>query len=224
MSHLTGTLPVMPEGGIAITQKHTQEIVVPVPNTMDLYEPFSRQLGRQIAELIASLQPDLRALHEAVQQIAYSGIAEALQLALRQMAEMNSVSGIPARQQETMALIAATSQPLPVPTSQELWEAEAALRENLPGTPEQVERVGQLSEAIAADPQQRELIRRVGDTLERAGLSKVPPVALSALLYWWLCHAPSLPLAAEVTPAQASDYLGVITVVLTVLFGLWPRN
>jgi len=61
-----------------------QEIVVSAWNAMDSYEPFSRQFARQVAETIASLQPDLRPLHEAVQQIAYSGIGEAAQLILRQ--------------------------------------------------------------------------------------------------------------------------------------------
>ena len=214
----------MSEDGFPITQSQVQEIVVPARNAMDLYEPFSRQLARQIAEMIASLQPDLRVLHEAVQQIAYSAIGEALQPVLRQMAEINSASGILVRQREAMASIAAAFQALPVPTAQKLWEAEAALRDNLPETPEQVKRVEQLSETIAADPRQRELIRCAVDTLERADLSKVPPAAVSALLYWWLCHVLSLPLTGEVTSAQAADYLGVVTVVLTVLFGLWPRS
>jgi hypothetical protein len=214
----------MSDDGFAITQSRVQEIVVPAGDAMELYEPFSCQLARQITEMIASLQPDLRMLHEAVQQIAYSAVGEALQPVLRQMAEMNSVSGILARQREAMASIAASFQVLPVPTAQDLWKAEAALRENLPETPEQVERTEQLSETIAADPRQRELIRRVVDTLEQADLSKVPPIAVSALLYWWLCHVLSLPLTGEVTSAQAADYLGVVTVVLTVLFGLWPRS
>ncbi len=214
----------MSEDGFAMTQSQVQEIVVPARNAMDLYEPFSRQLASQVAEMIASLQPDLRPLHEAVQQIAYSGIGEAIQPILRQIAEMNSIGGILARQREAMASIAASFQLLPVPTAQELWEAEAAFRENFPETPEQIEQAEQLSETITADPRQRELIKRVVDTLEHAGLSKVPPVALPALLYWWLCHVLSLPLTGEVTSAQAADYLGVVTVVLTVLFGLWARN
>jgi len=215
---------LMSDGGFAITQSQVQEIVVPARNAMDLYEPFSCQLARQITEMFARLQPDLRVLHEAMLQIAYSGIGEALQSVLRQIAEINSASGILARQREAMASLAASFQPLPVPTAQDLRAAQAALRENLPETPEQVKRVEQVSETIAADPRQRELIRRVVDTLEQADLSKVPPVVVSALLYWWLCHVLSLPLTGEVTSAQAADYLGVVTVVLTVLFGLWPRS
>lgn len=133
MSYLAGTLPPMSEDEFVITHSCVVEIVVPARNAMDHYEPFS-QLAHQIAEMVASLQPDLRVLHEALQQIAYSGIGEALQPILRQMAEMNSISGILARQRETMAAIAASFQPLPVPTAQELREAEAALRESLPET------------------------------------------------------------------------------------------
>jgi hypothetical protein len=46
------------EGGFAATQRQMQEIVAPTRNAMDLYEPFSRQLARKIAKMIASLQPD----------------------------------------------------------------------------------------------------------------------------------------------------------------------
>lgn len=46
------------DGGFAITQRQVQEIVAPTRNAMDLYEPFSRQFERQIARMIASLQPD----------------------------------------------------------------------------------------------------------------------------------------------------------------------
>jgi hypothetical protein len=59
---------------------------------------------------------------------------------------MNSISGILARQREAMASIAASFQPLPVPTPQELWEAEAALRRNFPDAPEQVEQVEQVEQ------------------------------------------------------------------------------
>ena len=215
---------LVPEDEFTATQSQVREIVVLARDAMDLYESFPHQLARQIAETIASLQPNLRVLHEAVQQVAYSGIGEALQPLLRQIAEMNSISGILARQREAMASIAVSFQPLPVPTDQELWEAEAALRENLPETPEQVKRVVQLSGTIAADPRQRELIRRVGDTLKQADLSKIPPVAFSALLYCWLCHALSLPLTGEATSAQVAEYLAVVSVVLTVLFGSWPRS
>jgi hypothetical protein len=213
----------MSDDGAATTQSQVQEIVVPMRDAMDGDEPFSAQLARQLGEMIASLQPDLSVLHEAVEQIAYAHISDALQPILSQIAEMNSVSGILARQREALASIAASFRPLPVPTAQELWEAEAALREKLPETPAQVKRVEQISETIAADPRQRELIKRVGDVLEQANFSKVPPVT-SALLYWWLCHVLGLPLTGAVTPAQAADYLGVVTVVLTVLFGLRPRS
>jgi hypothetical protein len=123
-----------------------------------------------------------------------------------------------------MASITASFEPLPVPTAQELREAEAALRENLTGTPEQAMQVEQLSKTMTTDPRQRELIRRASEALEQADLSMVPPVATAALLYWWLCHVLSLPVTGAVTPNRASDYLGVVTVVLTVLFGLWPRD
>lgn len=77
---------------------------------------------------------------------------------------------------------------------------------------------------MTSNSRQHELIKCMGDALEQADLSKVPPVALPALLYWSLCHGLSLPLTGEVTPDRASDYLAVVTVVLTVLFGLWPRD
>jgi hypothetical protein len=148
----------------------------------------------------------------------------AIQQTLRQMAELNSAAGILARQQGTMATIAASFQPLPVPTTQELHEAEVALRTSLPQAPEQIQEIVQLAESITVDPEQQKLIERMTGTLKQADLSKVPPIAIPVLLYWWLCHVLGLPLSGEVTPVQAANYLGVITLVFTVFVSLWPRG
>jgi len=148
----------------------------------------------------------------------------AIQRTLRQMAELNSAAGILARQQDTMATIAASFQPLPVPTPQELHEAEVALRARLPQTPEQTQKVAQVAELITTNPEQQKLIERMTGTLKQADLSKVPPIAIPVLLYWWLCHVLCLPLSGEVTSDQAANYLGVITLVFTVFVSLWPRG
>jgi hypothetical protein len=175
-------------------------------DVVDLYESFAGEFARQLVEMIASLQPDLRALRDAVQQILYSG-----------------VGGIVARQREEMTSFVASLEPLPMPTLRELQEAQASLRRHLPRTSDEVKRVEQLSETITADPRHRKVITRMGDTLKHADLSKIPPFALSTLLYWWLCHALSLSLIGEVTSTQASDYLSVVALVLTVL-GLLSRS
>lgn len=121
-----------------------------------------------------------------------------------------------------MATIAASFRPLPVPTPQELHEAQEALRRNLPETPEQVEEVEQRAATITADPEQRKLIERMTGTLKQADLSKVPRATIPILLYWGLCKHLGLPLDGQITTAQHGDFLAVITIVFMVAFYLWP--
>jgi hypothetical protein len=211
----------MSDDGLSGVHTQVRTIVVRDQDTTDLWD-LSRRTNRQITELLASLQLDLSQLYEPVRQLSQA-LQENLQLALLQVAEASSITGLAARQQPTTAVAPAFT-PLPVPTPQELWEADAALRERLPRTAEQVEQAKQLSETIEADPRQREMIKRMRDALKQADLSGVAPIALSALLYWWLCHALNLPLTGEGTSAQTPDYLAVITLVITVLFGLRPRS
>jgi integrase-like protein len=170
----------MSEDGSAMAHWRVVEVVVPSRDASDPYVALSHQLARQLAEITTAAMPDMRTLLDRVQQFAYSGISEALQPIVRQIADINSVSGILARQRETMASITASFEPLPVPTAQELREAEAALRENLTGTPEQAMQVEQLSKTMTTDPRQRELIRRASEALEQASLV-LPRRAIAAL-------------------------------------------
>ena len=147
-----------------------------------------------------------------------------LQEALRQMAGLNSTAGILARQREAMAAIQSGFTDWPVPAPAELEEARASLARNLPETPEQIKEVGQLAEAITDDPEQRKLIERVTGTLKKADLSRVPRVVIPVALYWFLCTRLGLPLNGAVAEARSADYLGVITIVLMVLFYLWPSG
>jgi hypothetical protein len=210
----------MSEDGLSSTPSHVREIVVPARDVVHSYEPLSSAASRLAVELLASVESDLRRLRETLQEVAQ----EIVRQTLLSIEAMNSIDGILVRQRETIALIAASFQPIPIPTSQELRQAEVAFRENMPETPEQVQQVGQLSETISADPQHQVLLRRVSDALKQADLSNVPPVAVPALLYWWLCHHLGLSLTGQVTSAQSPVYLTVITVVLTVLFGMRSRS
>lgn len=190
-----------------------------------LGEPFAQDFARRIVEpLTAALQPHMEELAR-IQAVLAVAATRQLQGVLRQMAESNGVSGILARQQDAMARVAASFRPLPVPTPQELHEAELALLRNLPETPRQIKEVGQFAESIADDAEKRKLIENMIGALKKADLSTMPRSMTSGLLYWWLCHSLGLPLSGEGLQAtQQGNYLVVITIVLMVLFAPWPNG
>lgn len=121
-------------------------------------------------ELAQSLQPHL----------------DSVKATLDQLAAQNSPAGILARQQDTLARIAASFgsnlHPLPVPTPQELSDAEADLRARvLPEAPE--EELQQAVEKIPADPEKLKLAAFLTDLLQRAA-SISTPWAVFVLVFW----------------------------------------
>jgi len=106
--------------------------------------------------------------------------------AMEQLAATSSVAGILARQQESFARMAesfAATYRLPVPTPQELSEADVALRARvLPGTTDQ-----ELQEAVAeipADPEKLKLAAFLIDVLRRAASISPTPYAVFVLVFW----------------------------------------
>lgn len=203
MSPAEFTPPRLPQADIERLVRQAQQLASLARDAQQMAD-----MQKRAAKFARSLQPHLPTVQET----------------LRQMAELNGTAGIVNRQREAMASITTSFKAAPVPTPADLHEAEAALRCNLPETPEQIGEVAQLAESISADSEGRTLIEHITRALTRADLSEAPRVAIPVLLYWWLCHALRLPLTGDVTPAQQAAYIAVVGVVVTVLFYLWPSS
>jgi hypothetical protein len=144
-----------------------------------------------------------------------------LEATFGQMAESNSPAGIRARQRDAMTSISSRLQDavkarhhLPVPTPQELYEAEAALRSRAPQTPEQAEEVSQFAAQMTADSEKRKLIERLIGGLTSDDVARLTPYAVLVLLYWWLCYVTGLPLIGKPLPSQDPAYLAVIGILV----------
>jgi hypothetical protein len=185
-------------------------------------EDESVALVQYISDVVLAYDPAFSQMDVAsVQKIAQrvvSGMEWAgVRAALEQMARDNSVNGILARQRVTMAAIAARNRP-DVPTSQELYEAEAALSRHLPTTPEQAAEVEQAASDLTANPEKRKAVERITAVLRRVDVAGLTPWGLMVLVTWLLLRVASEP------GEQSSNDLAVIAIVIAAGAVIRPKD
>jgi hypothetical protein len=140
-----------------------------VTDAFDL-PPHIRQILLDAAKALAPLstEPPPPAIVEALR--IFQERLEGVRAAIDQMAASNSVAGVLARQQAAMAQIAAsfaTTHQVPVPTAEELAEADKRLRTQvLPETSE--EELEKAVAGIADDPEKVKLAAFLTNLVEQA--------------------------------------------------------
>lgn len=132
-----------------------------------------------------------------------------MRAALEQMARDNSVRSILARQRETMAFIAAQGL-RPVPATQELYAAEAALRRQLPTTPEQAAEVQQAASEVTANLRKRKVVERIRAAFNEVDVAGLTPWGVLVLVTWLM-----LRMASEPGQTPSND-LVVISIVIAI--------
>lgn len=134
------------------------------------WAPDTSTLPAEAIETAQALQPYLGSVKDAIERLA----AE------------NSPAGVLARQQDTMARIAASfpaTDGLTVPTPEELAETESELLlRALPGVP--AEELQVAVEEIPADPEKRDLVAFLTDALQQAASISSNPWAVFVIVFW----------------------------------------
>jgi hypothetical protein len=184
------------------------------------------QLTQYISRVVLADEPGLSHMDVgAVQKIAQQLMSEVenspewagVWATLQQMARDNSVNGILARQQVRMAAIAVRNR-RDVPTSRELYEAEAALRCRLPTTPEQAAEVEQAALDLTADPEKRKVIEWVSAAFRYVDVAGLTPWGFVVLAMWLLLRVASEP------GEQSSNDLAVIAIVIAAVAVIRPKD